>query len=154
VPGDKYIEKLEYLLSKNAAKRESWSRARRRNLYMIAFDFEDMNVTDVEVDTCLLGRRESYGPGLTLPNIRLPSKVNDAVSSGWGPFLLAKCVVPNVSLKTLLNFTVASNRGFFYRRRVAKNVSAVISMFAGRCAITPNPYAEPTINGPTLVNYM
>jgi hypothetical protein len=154
VPSQKYISKIEDDLTKKGRKRESWGRRRREKLYIVAIDWQGVHADRGDVKTALLGSTDSYGPGASMPTIRLPGKVNRAISRGWQSYLLSQCVIPNRALKTLLDFRVVSNRGFYYRRKVAKNISAVITLSGNSSSILPNPYADDEINDPSLVNYV
>jgi len=156
VPTDKYVERLELELEDKARKRDSWVGRRRKVIYIVAMHIEDSIIDPTHtMETALLGWRDSYGPGVAIPAVSLPRKVRRAISMGWGPFLQSKCVTQNSGLRTQVEFNTPAKRGFYFRRRVARNISGVISVYGARQAeITPNPYADDEINDPNLAGFL
>ena len=122
----------------------------------MAMHIEDPNLDPMHtMETALLGWRDSYGPGVTIPNVSLPGRVQRAISTGWGPLLQAKCVTLNNNLRTQVEFNRPEKRGFYFRRRVAGNISGVISLYGTlQAEIIPNPYAADEINDPRLVGFL
>jgi len=147
VPLGKYVERIRYITTLKAQKRSSWVEDHLNKKYIIAVDCEQRMLDKAYVDEALLGFTTTYLPDMA-PKASVPTKITLAEGKGWSSFLKKVHLIPTAN-------TIFTSYGAFLTDPICKHVSGVLVRMGSRDPyFLPNPFAEPAINDPRLVNFI
>jgi hypothetical protein len=140
VPSYRYVDRVRYLVTWKARKRESWTGDHLKKWYFIAIDTEHVYLDEEDVIQAVLGHR------VTEHIIPLP-EVEEAAKKSWRSFLEKQNLISK-------DRTYLASRGVFLSDPVSKNVSGLIVRKDQNAWFVPNPFAADEINDSRLATYV
>jgi hypothetical protein len=140
VPSHQYVDRIRYLVTWKAAKRESWTGHHRKKWYFIAIDTEQKNLQEDDVFQAVLGHRVTE-------HIHPEPMIQEAAKKNWGRFLEQVHLIPK-------DWTYFGTLGVFLSDPVCKNVSGLIVKKHQNVWFVPNPFAADEINDSRLAAYV
>jgi len=140
VPSHQYVDRIRYLVTWKARKRESWTGDHLKKWYVIAIDTEHVYLEEEDVIQAVLGHRVTE-------HIIPLQEVQEAAKKSWGPFLEKIHLISE-------DRTYFGSRGVFLSDPICKNVSGLIVRKDQKVWFVPNPFAADEINDSRLAAYV
>jgi hypothetical protein len=140
VPSHQYVDRIRYLVTWKARKRESWTGDHLKKWYFIAIDTKHVYLEEDDPIKAVLG--------YTVTERIFPEpEVNEAARKGWGSFLEQVHLIPK-------DRTYFASRGVFLSNPICKNVNGLIVRKDQNAWFVPNPFAADEINDSRLATYI
>ncbi|MGB9841616.1 MAG: hypothetical protein ACPLKZ_02700 [Candidatus Bathyarchaeales archaeon] len=140
VPPD-YKEKIRYEIIQKSKKRNEWTGKELEKFYIIGIDdaswLFDIDWYNIE----LFGKATEYCYPSPVPEVRIDSKIENAIKKGWEYYLRKMHILHN-------NRSVIpeNERGMFFAEGSMKNLTAILVRGKNHFYLLANPFAEERIN--------
>jgi len=147
VPTQEYTKIIQYRVSEKSKKRLKWTGDNLDKRYVVAIDSDQITMNEVELYAALIGWGNSFQPPLRIPQRPIPPAIKNAANSGWRAFLENVHLIP-------LGQTIIDPYGCYLTDPVIANTSGVLLRVGSKLWFVPNPFADPQINDPNLVQFL
>jgi hypothetical protein len=145
IPSQQIIQIIQYRLSEKAKKRLKWTGNNLDKRYIVAIDCDQITVNDFELYPALIGTGNYYQ--LKPPAQPIPAAITNAANAGWRTFLESVHLIP-------VGHTIINPYGCYLTDPLTANVSGVLFRVGSKLWFIPNPFADPKINDPKILQFL
>jgi hypothetical protein len=167
VPTDILCDYIKGRLIEKAIKRDSFKDDNRKFTYIIALDFHESSIDEIDITKLLYGHTNHLASNaFGLPEAEYTKWKSDmwdsinnktrnnaswtlieqAKNRGWETLLIEKSLIPN-------DYSYVDEEGIFISEKEMKNVSGVLFRDKwNNITFHPNPFCDIEINDPRILN--
>ena len=142
-----YKERIRYDILQKSEKRDVWTGKELDKFYIVAIDDDSLMFYIDKYNGQLFGNATYYCYPLKVPDVKINSRIENAIKNGWEDYLKKMCVLRNDR-----SIIPENERGMFFVEPSMRNVTAVLVKHRDSFYLLANPVAEERINNPLILD--